>query len=183
MNLDKAGVVSVHKSAEHTFSKYTCDYIELLAGEGVLRDAHCGTTVKHRSRVTKDPYQPNLRQLHLIHAELFDELHEKGFTVNPGDLGENVTTRNIPLLELPTNTLLYIGDDVVVKLTGLRNPCNQIDTFMPGLQSAVLDHDSEGNIIRKCGVMAVILVGRVVKADDSITIELPDRPHIPLQRV
>ena len=183
MNLDKAEVVSVHKSAEHTFSKYTCDYIELLTGEGVLGDAHCGTTVKHRSRVAKDPYQPNLRQLHLIHVELFYELHEKGFTVNPGDLGENVTTRNIPLLKLPTNTLLYIGDDVVVKLTGLRNPCNQIETFMPGLLSAVIDHDSEGNILRKCGVMAVILVGGVVKADDSITIELPGKPHIPLQRV
>lgn len=183
MNLDKAGVAAVHKNAEHTFSKFTCDCIELLASEGVKGDAHCGTTVQHRSRVVKDPYQPNLRQLHLIHTELLEELQTKGFSVKPGDLGENITTRNIPLLELPTNTLLYIGDDAVVKLTGLRNPCNQIDTFMPGLLSAVLDRDSDGNIIRKCGVMAVILVGGVIKEDDLITIEMPAEPHIPLERV
>jgi MOSC domain-containing protein YiiM len=142
-----------------------------------------GETVKHRSRVRKDPTAPNLRQVHLIHAELFDELRPKGFVVQPGELGENVTTRGLDLLALPTGTKLQLGDSAVVEITGLRNPCVQIDRFQPGLMAATLDKDVAGHLIRKAGVMAIVLSGGDVRPGDAIRVQLPDGPQRPLQVV
>jgi MOSC domain-containing protein YiiM len=175
--------LAVHRSASHTFSKQTVDSIQLLTGLGVEGDAHLGKTVKHRSRVAQDPTQPNLRQVNLIHAELFDELRDKGFAVSPGDMGENVTTRGINLLDLPTGTKFYLGGAAVVEVTGLRNPCVQLDRFQPGLMSAVLDHDEEGNLIRKAGVMGIVVAGGEVRSGDPIRVVLPPEPHRPLERV
>jgi len=155
----------------------------VIAGEGVAGDAHRGTTVKHRSRVRRDPTQPNLRQVHLIHAELHDELNAQGFSVKAGDLGENVTTRGVDLLGLPTGTRLRLGDEVVVTVTGLRNPCSQIDDFQRGMLKAVMYRDADGEIVRKAGVMATVDVGGVVRPGDAITIELPAGPHQPLKPV
>ncbi|HYF42232.1 MAG TPA: MOSC domain-containing protein, partial [Ramlibacter sp.] len=157
--------------------------IRLLAGLGVEGDAHLGATVKHRSRVARDPSQPNLRQVHLLHAELFDELVAAGFAVFPGDLGENLTTRGLDLLALPTGTRLRLGGCAVVELTGLRNPCSQIDRFQRGLMVAVLDRDAQGQLIRKAGVMAIVLEGGEVRAGDAIAVELPAPPHRPLAPV
>jgi MOSC domain-containing protein YiiM len=150
---------------------------------GVAGDAHMGETVKHRSRVRKDPTQPNLRQVHLIHAELFDELRGKGFAVRPGDLGENVTTSGIDLLALPTDTRLHIGATAVVAVTGLRNPCVQIDGFQKGLMAATLDKDAGGNLIRKAGIMSIVLADGDVRPGDAIQVELPAEPSRPLQPV
>ncbi|GIH55543.1 molybdenum cofactor biosysynthesis protein [Microbispora rosea subsp. aerata] len=171
------------RSATHTFSKTPLESIRLLAGLGVEGDAHSGVTVKHRSRVARDPSQPNLRQVHLIHAELHDELREAGFTVQPGEMGENITTRGVDLLALPTGTRLHLGETAVVEVTGLRNPCAQIDDFQDGLLKAVLDRDEEGNVVRKAGVMGVVLVGGEVRPGDPIRVEPPAGPHTPLQPV
>jgi MOSC domain-containing protein YiiM len=176
-------VVSVSRSAAHEFSKPQQARIRLLAGLGVEGDAHLGETVKHRSRVAIDPTQPNLRQVHLIHAELHDELRSAGFNVLPGDMGENITTRAIDLLGLPTGTHLQIGATALIELTGLRNPCAQLDQFQPGLQAAVLGRDAQGNLIRKAGVMAIVLVGGDVSVGDPILVELPATPHRRLERV
>jgi MOSC domain-containing protein YiiM len=142
-----------------------------------------GVTVKHRSRVAKDPTQPNLRQVHLLHEELFDELQARNFIVKPGEMGENVTTRGVDLLGLPTGTRLHLGQHAVVEVTGLRNPCVQIDRFQQGLMAATLDKDADGNLIRKAGVMSVVLADGDVRAGDAIRIVLPDGPHRPLQPV
>jgi MOSC domain-containing protein YiiM len=179
----QAIVTAVSASSIHGFSKPNRESIRLLAGLGVEGDAHLGTTVKHRSRVAKDPSQPNLRQVHLIHAELHDELQAKGFAVAAGEMGENVTTRGIDLLGLPTGTRLLIGDSVVIEVTGLRNPCVQIDRFRKGLMKAVLGKDEHGNLIRKSGIMAIVLKGGEVKSGDAIRIELPSAPHRPLEVV
>jgi MOSC domain-containing protein YiiM len=176
-------VVSVSRLEEHQFSKPPIASIHLLAGLGVEGDAHCGEKVKHRSRVRQDPTQPNLRQVHLIHAELFDELAARGFKVAPGNLGENVTTSGIDLLGLSEGTVLRIGETAAVRITGLRNPCAQIEQFQRGLLSAVLDRDDRGNLIRKAGVMGVVLAGGQVRAGDSIVIEQPPAPHRPLVQV
>ncbi|MBL8708445.1 MAG: MOSC domain-containing protein [Rhodospirillaceae bacterium] len=136
-----------------------------------------GETVQHRSRVAKDPSQPNLRQVHLIHAELFDELGAKGFTVQPGEMGENITTRGLDLLSLPDATRLRLGAEAVVELTGLRNPCVQIDRFQKGLMQATLDRDPAGNLVRKAGVMAVVVTGGDVRPGDAIVVILPEGPH------
>ncbi len=178
-----AVVTAVSCSSTHSFSKPNLASIRLLAGLGVEGDAHLGTTVKHRSRVAKNPSQPNLRQVHLIHTELFDELKGKGFAVAPGEMGENVTTRGIDLLELPTGTRLLIGENAVVEVTGLRNPCVQIDRFQKGLMKAVLDKDEQGNLIRKSGVMGIVLEGGEVKPGDPIRVELPPAPHRHLEVV
>jgi MOSC domain-containing protein YiiM len=166
-------VIAVSTSAGHTFSKENRRSIRLLAGLGVEGDAHSGTTVKHRSRVARDPDQPNLRQVHLIHAELLDELRTKGFDVAPGDLGENITTRGIDLLGLSTGTLLHLGRDAIVEVTGLRNPCTQLDRFSPGLMNAVLDRDPTGGLIRKAGVMGVVRTTGDLHPGDPIRIEMP----------
>jgi MOSC domain-containing protein YiiM len=176
-------ITAVSRSATHTFSKPNQDSIRLLAGLGVEGDAHVGETVKHRSRVARDPSQPNLRQVHLLHAELEDELNAAGFDVSAGQMGENVTTRGVDLLALPTGTRLHLGPTAVVEVTGLRNPCTQLDTFRPGLMAATLDRDEHGNLIRKAGIMAIVLTGGQVRPDDPIRVELPPPPHRPLDRV
>jgi len=173
-------VTAVSLRKGHHFSKTNSLSIRLLKGLGVDGDAHMGETVKHRSRVAKDPTQPNLRQVHLIHSELFDELAPKSFIVRPGEMGENVTTRGIDLLGLPTGARLHLGDSAVVEVTGLRNPCIQIDRFQKGLMAATLDKDKSGNLIRKAGVMSVVLTGGDVRPGDPIRVELPDGPHRPL---
>lgn len=175
-------VIAVSFSSKHTFSKDNKTIIKLVKGLGVEGDAHFGSTVKHRSRVAQDPSQPNLRQVHLIQNELFEELTDR-FDIKPGQLGENITTSGINLLELPTDTILYIGESAIIKVTGLRNPCAQIDHFKPGLLKAVLDKDSDGNLIRKAGIMGVILQGGEVKPGNSIRVELPHRPFKKLERV
>ena len=147
--------------------------IRLLAGLGIAGDAHAGETVKHRSRVARDPTQPNLRQVHLIHAELHDELRAAGFLLAPGQMGENITTRGLDLLTLPTGTRLRLGPDAIVEVTGLRNPCSQLNGIQPGLMNATLDRDADGNLIRKAGVMAIVLVGGDVRVGDAIGIEMP----------
>ena len=170
-------VEAVHRSASHTFSKPGRGSIRLLAGLGVEGDAHMGATVKHRSRVARDAAQPNLRQVHLIQAELHEELRSRGFMVAPGDMGENVTTRGVALLALPTGTRLQLGTDAVVELTGLRNPCAQLDRFQKGLMAAVLDRDEAGELVRKSGVMAIVVAGGEVRPGDRIGVVLPALPH------
>jgi MOSC domain-containing protein YiiM len=170
-------VVSVSISEAHSFSKPRVAAIELIAGVGVRGDAHAGGTVKHRSLVRKDPSAPNLRQVHLVHRELFDELAAKGFVVGPGDIGENVVTEGVDLLRLPAGARLYLGEEAVVELTGLRNPCTQLDDFQPGLMAAVLDRAADGSLLRKSGVMSVVVVGGTVRPGDAIRVVLPAEPH------
>ena len=173
-------VAAVSCSGTHTVSKPNQESIQLLNGLGVADDAHQGKTVKHRSRVKRDPTQPNLRQVHLIHAELHDELRDAGFAVSAGQMGENVTTRGVDLLKLPAGTRLLLGDAAVVEVTGLRNPCAQLDGIAPGLMAATLDRDEAGNLVRKAGVMAVVISGGEVRPGDAIRVELPPAPHRPL---
>ncbi len=179
----RGSVVAVARDGEHHFGKVRQDAIWLVEGRGVEGDAHFGRTVQHRSRVRRDPTQPNLRQVHLIHAELFEELAGRGFSVEPAQLGENVTTRGLALLDLPTGARLRLGADAVVEVTGLRNPCAQIDAFQDGLMKALLDRSPEGELIRKSGVMAVVLSGGAVRPGDAIAVELPEGPPVPLQPV
>lgn len=176
-------VVAVARDGDHRFSKVLVDEIEIVAGLGVRGDAHAGETVQHRSRVAVDPTQPNLRQVHLIHAELFDEVGAKGFTVRTGELGENVTTSGVDLLGLPRGAVLAIGDTVQLEVTGLRNPCGQIDAFQPGLLAAVLDKQFDGTLVRKSGIMTIALSGGTVRAGDPIRVELPQPPYLSLERV
>jgi len=178
-----ARVVAVSARSGHHFSKTPSLSIRLLTGLGVAGDAHMGETVKHRSRVRKDPTQPNLRQVHLMQAELFDELRDRGFVVQPADLGENVTTEGVDLLALPSGTRLHLGTSAVVEITGLRSPCIQIDNFQKGLMAATLDRDADGNLIRKAGVMSIVIADGDVRPGDVISVELPAQPHRPLQPV
>ena len=181
--MSPATVTAVGRAAGHAFSKPVRDRIRLLAGLGVEGDAHLGRTVQHRSRVARDPTAPNLRQVHLIAAELHDELTVRGFAVAPGDLGENVTTRGVDLVALPAGARLRLGAAAVVAVTGLRNPCAQLDAFAPGLMRAVLDRDDAGRLVRKAGVMAVVVAGGDIRPGDPIGVELPPRPHAALDRV
>lgn len=176
-------VVAVSRSPGHSFSKPNQGSIRLLEGLGVEGDAHMGVTVKHRSRVAKDPTAPNLRQVHLIHAELMDELAAAGFHLAPGIMGENVTTRGVDLLGLPTGTRLHHGAEAVVEITGLRNPCAQLNKIQPGLMAATLDRDADGNLVRKAGVMGVVLAGGEVKPSDRIEVKLPPEPRRKLEPV
>lgn len=175
-----ATVLAVHKSAGHTFSKPTVDEIRIVEGLGVEGDAHAGTTVMHRYDRRKDPTRPNLRQVHLLQSELFAELEEKGYAVGPGQMGENVTTAGIDLLTLPLGTVLRLGDEAVVELTGLRSPCKYINGLAEGLVQAVLDRDDDGNLIRKAGVMSVVLAGGTVRAGDPVRVDLPAGAHTAL---
>jgi MOSC domain-containing protein YiiM len=159
------------------------DGIRLIAGLGVEDDAHMGETVKHRSRVRRDPTQPNLRQVHLIHSELHDELRAAGFEVGEGQMGENVTTRGIDLLALPVGTRLRLGAEAVVEVTGLRNPCQQLDGIQQGMMEATLDRDAHGNLVRKAGIMGIVLVGGEILPGDPIEAELPAEPYTVLQAV
>lgn len=176
-------VEAVHRSAAHDLTKLEQPSITLLTGLGVEGDAHMGATVKHRSRVARDPSQPNLRQVHLIHGELLDELRAGGFSVKAGEMGENITTRGLDLLMLPAGSRLYLGPDAIVEITGLRNPCKQLDGLQPGLMSAVLDKDAEGRLTRKAGVMGIVLRGGVVRPCDPIRVEEPPEPHRALSPV
>ena len=183
MSSEQPTVVAVHLDARHRFSKTSAERIELIAGHGIQGDAHAGATVKHRSRVRRDATKPNLRQVHLMHAELFDELAEQGFDVEPGQLGENITTRGVDLLNLPTGTLLRIGPEAVIQITGLRNPCVQINRFQPGLLKKLLHHDEAGQPVYKAGIMSVVAHGGSISAADPIAIELPAEPHHALELV
>jgi MOSC domain-containing protein YiiM len=176
----RARVLAVSAAPAHSFSKTTRDRIHLLPGLGVEGDAHAGETVKHRSRVARDPTQPNLRQVHLIHAELFDELRVAGFDVSPGTMGENVTTAGLDLLSLPTGTTLRLGPDAAIEVTGLRNPCLQLDRFQPGLMNAVLGRGPDGELIRKAGIMGIVLTGGEVRPDHPVEVLLPAEPHVAL---
>lgn len=178
-----ATVLAVHRSGAHSFSKFGEEAITLVEGLGVEGDAHAGATVKHRSHAARRPTAPNPRQVHLLHAELFDELVERGFAVFPGELGENVTTCGLDLLALPAGTRLRLGAEAELELTGLRNPCSQIDRFQAGLASAVLDRDATGAIVRKAGVMAVVRRGGWVRPGDTIVAHLPQAPHRSLEPV
>ncbi len=168
-----AAVRAVHASTMHSFSKFAEPAIRLVAGLGVEGDAHAGTTVKHRSRIARDPSAPNFRQVHLLHVELFDELMSAGFTVWPGDLGENITTDGLDLLGLASGTRLHVGAEAVIEVTGLRNPCSQLDRFQPGLMAATLARDAQGRLVRKAGVMGIALAGGEVRAGDPIRVERP----------
>jgi len=177
-----ARVTAVASRAEHALGKAVRDRIRLLAGLGVEGDAHLGETVQHRSRVARDPSQPNLRQVHLIAAELHDELRERGFEVAAGEMGENVTTRGVDLLGLPAGARLRLGAQAVVEVTGLRNPCRQLEGLAPGLMAAVLDRDADGALVRRAGVMAVVVTGGEVAPGDPVAIDLP-AGHAPLAPV
>ncbi|MGW1491315.1 MOSC domain-containing protein [Streptomyces sp. NPDC002402] len=176
-------VTTVSSNGEYSFTKPNRESITLIAGLGVEGDVHAGVTVKHRFRIAQDPTQPNLRQVHLIHEELFSEVAEAGFDVAPGDLGENITTTGIDLLALPTGTVLRLGEEAEVEITGLRNPCLQIDAFQEGLLKQVVGRDDEGNIVHRAGIMSIVRTGGVVMPGDPIAVELPDGPHTPLERV
>jgi len=178
-----ASVVAVAKSTRHAFSKICEVSITVVAGLGVEGDAHSGATVQHRSRVARDPSQPNLRQVHMIHRELLDELSAMGFAASPGALGENITTSGIDLLALPVGTVLAIGDQAVLAVTGLRNPCLQLDKYEDGLLAEVAYRDEEGHLIRRAGIMTVVLAGGEVRVGDPIRVSLPPLPHQALDRV
>jgi hypothetical protein len=178
-----ARVVAVAASPTHRFSKQVRPVITLLEGIGVEGDAHAGPTVKHRSRVRRDPRQPNLRQVHLLHSELLDDLGRAGHRVAPGDLGENLTTTGLELLGLPVGAVLAIGESAEVELTGLRNPCYQIDDFQDGLLRRVLRKDADGSLVRLAGVMGVVRRGGEVRVGDTIGVALPEPPLRRLERV
>jgi MOSC domain-containing protein YiiM len=175
-------VETVHTSPEHTMAKHTRPVIRLLAGLGVEGDAHLGVTVQHRPQVARDPSRPNLRQVHLVHAELHDELRAAGFDVAPGAMGENLTTRDVDLLGLPAGTRLGLGE-AVVEVTGLGNPCDQLEGLAPGLMAALLDRDASGGVIRRSGVMGVVVLGGEVRPGDPVEIELPPPPYRRLRPV
>jgi len=178
-----ATVTAVSRSPKHTLVKPNERSIRLLEGLGVEGDAHLGERVKHRSRVARDPSQPNLRQVHLIHGELHDELRKAGFALSAGQMGENITTRGVDLLGLPAGTRLHLGDSAVVEVTGLRNPCAQLNRIQPGLMAATLDREEDGNLVRKAGIMGVVIASGEVCPGDPIRVELPPRPHQPLAPV
>ncbi|MGC0337702.1 MOSC domain-containing protein [Streptomyces sp. SLBN-8D4] len=176
-------ITAVSSNGTYSFTKPNRESITLLAGFGVEGDVHGGATVKHRFRMRKDPSQPNLRQVHLMHEELFDEVHRAGFEVAAGELGENVTTRGVDLLGLPTGTLLHLGGEAVVEVTGLRNPCAQIDGFQKGLMKQVVGRSEDGRAPFRSGIMSVVVRGGVVRAGDAVGVELPEGPHQPLDIV
>lgn len=178
-----ASVVGVSLGSRHAFSKAPQQQIRLLAGLGVEGDAHCGATVRHRSRVAVDPTQPNLRQVHLLHEEMLVRLAGMGYAIAPGEIGENITTRGVALLDLPVDTLLQVGPQALLRVTGLRNPCAQLDRHRSGLTAALLDRDADGGLLRLAGVMAVVVEGGEVTPGDPIGICLPALPHRRLERV
>jgi len=176
-------VVGVSKDGQHRFSKQPCASITLLEDLGVEDDAHAGVTVQHRSRMAADPTQPNLRQVHLIHSEFFDEAREHGYELAQGNLGENVLTAGLDVLALPRGTRLHLGGQAVVRVTGLRNPCQQINDFRSGLLKVAITRNADGVLVRKAGIMSVVERGGAVIPGDAIRVELPPGPHIPLDRV
>ena len=175
-------IIAVSRSSGHTFSKSNEGSIRLLVGLGIEGDAHMGATATHLARLWKGN-APNLRQVHLIHAELFDELRDAGYAVWAGLMGENITTRRVDLLRLPTGARLHIGGAAVIEVTGLRNPCRKLNKIHPGLMKATLERDADGRLIRKAGVMAIVVAGGDIAEGDPIEIELPALPHQPLAPV
>lgn len=182
MDRGSGEVIAVSSKRGHGVNKTRRLFIRLVAGQGVEGDAHCGERVKHRSRARFNPGLPNLRQVHLIHAELFDELAAKGFEITPGLMGENITTQGLDLLALPKGARLRIGD-AEIEVTGLRNPCVQLERLAPGLMQACLGEGHDGGLIRKAGVMGVVIAGGEVRAGDAVTVDLPSEPHVPLKPV
>ncbi|MET7737437.1 MOSC domain-containing protein [Streptomyces sp. NPDC005402] len=176
-------ITAVSSNGTYSFTKPNRESITLVAGFGVEGDVHGGSTVKHRFRMKKDPSQPNLRQVHLMHAELFEELRAAGFEVRAGELGENVTTRGVDLLGLSVGTLLHLGDEAVVEVTGLRNPCAQIDGFQKGLLKEVVGRSPDGGARFRSGIMSVVVAGGVVRPGDTVVVEPPVGPHRPLDIV
>jgi len=176
-------IVSLSSSMGHSFSKLCCQSLSLLKGIGVEGDSHAGKTVQHRSRIAKDPHQPNLRQVHLIAGELIAELNEKGYVLAGGDLGENILTQGIDLVRLPVNTRLYIGKAVVLRVTGLRNPCRQIEEFSPGLLEEMIEEEENGKVLLRTGIMSVVEAGGEIVVLDKIRVEFPQGPHRRLERV
>ena len=179
----EASVEAVSISPTHTMSKPSRPAIRLVAGLGVEGDAHLGATVKHRARVRRDPTQPNLRQVHLFHAELLDDLRAAGFDIAADEMGENITTRGVELLGLPRGARLHLGAEAIVEITGLRDPCDQLNGIQPGLMQAVLDTDAQGNLVRKAGVMGIVLTGGDVRPGDAIRVEMPPLPYAALAPV
>ncbi len=178
-----ASVVALHVSEWHSFSKQNVGELELIAGVGVAGDAHAGPLVQHRSRVAADPTQPNLRQVHLIAGELFEALAAAGHQVSPGDLGENVTTEGVELHDLPVGSVIRLGETALIAVTGLRNPCAQIESFQPGLLQQVSYRDGTGALVRRAGIMGVVVLGGVVLVGDRIEVQPPPGPARPLERV
>jgi MOSC domain-containing protein YiiM len=176
-------VVGVHLSTGHSFSKRPQESVRLLAGLGVEGDAHCGATMRHRGRLPRDASKPNLRQVHLLHAELHDHLGTKGFRVEAGSMGENITTRGVELLSLPRGSRLHVGEEAVVEVTGLRNPCKQLDGLQPGLMAATTGRDASGGLLRLAGVMVIVVLGGDVWPGDRVVVELPPLPHHRLEPV
>ncbi|SOD93031.1 MOSC domain-containing protein [Blastococcus haudaquaticus] len=176
-------MAAVSRDAAHRFSKHPVVQVRLVAGLGVQDDAHAGPTVQHRSRVAVDPLQPNLRQVHLIPAELLSGLAAIGYDIAPGQLGENVLTIGVDLMCLPRATRLGLGEHAVVELTGLRNPCRQIDEFRPGLLREVVGRAADGSVVRRAGVMAVVITSGIVRPGDAVAVQLPTGPHVALDRV
>lgn len=179
----RAEVLAVHKDSHHSFSKTPAEVIELRENWGVVGDAHAGVTVQHLSRIKADPTTPNLRQVHLMHQELFDWLQEQGFEVQPGALGENITTSGLDILGLPQGSKLHIGAETVVEVTGLRNPCSQINDYQSGLLKKLVEPGPDGTVIRRGGIMGIVLRGGEIRAGDAIDVELPAEPHQALERV
>ena len=176
-------VVAVHRNPAHSMKKETQQRIRLLTGLGVEGDAHLGKTVQHLSRISSDPSQPNLRQVHFIHTELLDELHVLGFNISAGQMGENITTRGLFLLGLPVGTRLRLGRAAIVEITGLRNPCDKLDNIQSGLMKAVIERDRENKLVGKAGIMGIVIADGDVEPNDQIQVELPQVPHRRLERV
>jgi MOSC domain-containing protein YiiM len=176
-------VAAVCAGAAHGPLKPRRATIELLSGLGVRGDAHAGVTVQHRSRARAHPGQPNRRQVHLLARELHEELAARGFPVAAGQMGENVLTAGVDLLDLPRGTRLHLGDEAVVELTGLRNPCTQLDGVQPGLMAAVLGRTPGGALVRRAGVMAIVVRSGRVAAGDGIEAVRPEGPFVALEPV
>jgi len=166
-------VIAVAAKPEPGVGKVLREVITLVAGHGVEGDYHAGPFVRHRSRAARAPDLPNRRQVHLIHAELFDEVAALGIDVRPGQMGENITTRGLALMDLSPGTRLHLGSIAVVEITGCRNPCNQLDAIDPRLLPEVARKAADGTIARRAGIMGIVVQGGPVRPGDPIHVEVP----------
>jgi len=164
--------VSVNSDDAYRFSKIARQSVRLVEGHGIEGDAHAGRFVKHRYQAKKEPLTPNRRQVHLIQSELFEEMRGFGFIIEPGDLGENVTTVGIDLLALPLGAQLHLGESAVVELTGLRMPCGLIDKFQTGLKRSMIVRTPRGVTFR-AGVLGIVTSSGDVRPGDLVRAELP----------